>query len=331
MRVRSKIWRAGLTWAGWTSFAGGGILSAEAVSISQEVALRPPTQEWVITTLENGNELSWDALSQAAGDAALKAEKRQRLDAMEGWLLVAKWARILGSDQRAVTTRWVNAINAAQLGHENMTRSYRPPTSPLSAVVSPEFFGAVVGGLDLSRSFFETITPYDYLPRVLQVLDELYRAGEALFETYQELALAVAVVRDVLPPPAGPHGQVSDEILPRKVPSAKQTYAFWVESDMRGKTLHCLSRLKASELKFVIDAAAPLSDLRWAQEQASYDLGSLPGAYDAVRYRDDRVEREIYSWPGRDYALSTILSEGGICIDQGYFASEVCKAKGVPT
>jgi hypothetical protein len=104
-----------------------------------------------------------------------------------------------------------------------------------------------------------------------------------------------------------------------------------VHADEAGLTLQPLSRLPASELKFVVDAVAPMAELDWAQQDIPTPLNQFARIYSVVRYRMDRVQQGQYSWPGDHYELPTILREGGICVDQAYFASEVGKAKGVPT
>lgn len=52
-----------------------------------------------------------------------------------------------------------------------------------------------------------------------------------------------------------------------------------------------------------------------------------------ITYRTDRVASQPPKlvWTGKPYTLDTILSEGGICVDQAYFASEAGKARGIPT
>jgi hypothetical protein len=50
-----------------------------------------------------------------------------------------------------------------------------------------------------------------------------------------------------------------------------------------------------------------------------------------VRYRYDRIAAQAYVWPGATYTLDEILGQGGICVDQGYFATQAGKARGVPT
>src|SRR5690606_11617703 len=146
-----------------------------------------------------------------------------------------------------------------------------------------------------------------------------------------QLALAIALVSDVPPPPDWPHRQVSPRVLPRRLPAPLESYAFWTASDQRRITLQRLSQLPASELKYVVSAVAPYAELRWAREHARYALADLPQAYDAIHYRMDRVETNTLSWPESAYDLATIRQQGGICVDQAYFAAEVGKAWGVPT
>ena len=76
---------------------------------------------------------------------------------------------------------------------------------------------------------------------------------------------------------------------------------------------------------------APLSELEWAQGAWAHPLGQLPAAYQAIRYRNDRLASGAMVWPGRTYRLADILSTGGICPDQAFFATQVGKARGVPT
>src|SRR5688572_5120302 len=50
-----------------------------------------------------------------------------------------------------------------------------------------------------------------------------------------------------------------------------------------------------------------------------------------IRYRNDRVTSNTYAWTEQTYTLAEIMATGGICSDQAYFATQVGKARGVPT
>jgi hypothetical protein len=145
------------------------------------------------------------------------------------------------------------------------------------------------------------------------------------------LALAIAVVYDVPPPPDWPHGQVSPEALPRRFPRPEETFEFFVKEDQAGRTYQRLKRLGADELKFVVDVAASFDDLQWAQKVADYPLSHFALTYSMVRYRLDRARNDVPMWPEATYTLPELLKQGGICVDQAYFACQVGKARGVPT
>jgi hypothetical protein len=191
----------------------------------------------------------------------------------------------------------------------------------------------ILGNPDFSAEFFSMVSPCDLLTRSFDILNELQARFPKKFPTYANLALAIALVYDVPPPPDWPHGQVSASQLPRTLPDPAAAFTFWGNADETGQTLQPLSRLPASELKFVVDAVAPLAELN-AVQRAIHIIKSdnwLGDVYDMVHYRKDRVQQAQFSWPEPHYDLSTILTKGGICVDQAYFACEVGKAKGVPT
>lgn len=273
----------------------------------------------------------WPAIETAARDAAFAAYARDRTEAAEAWLLVARWAQLFGEKQAVFVNRWIDALNAARLGHPNMQRRYDVPDALLSACVSPELGAWLLENRAFSQAFFETLSPYDYQPGVLSILDALHAADASTFTAYAQLALAVAVVYDVPPPPGWPHAQVDARLLPRRLPPPATAFNFWVEADRKNRTLHKLTRLEASELKFVVDVSAPFPELVWAQQSLRLPLAQLAKAYDAVRYRTDRLQAGEMDWSEENYALPTILARGGICVDQAYFAAQGGKARGVPT
>lgn len=312
-------------------FVSGGGIAVGGLEVSSAEAQSPPSEVWLQRALSPASGLTWPDIERASSDAAKLAATRSRTAAMEGWLQVAQWARLLSSDQRQVTDRWVTAINTAQLGHPNMPRKYSIRSELLSGLVSEKFVAAVMQDPDFTSSFFQLLTPYDYLPEVLRILDRIYVSDPKVFDQYDQLALAIALIHDVPPPPHWPHGQVSEELVSRVFPGAVEVFQFWVGADRSRTTLHRLSTLTASELKFVVDAAAPFDELKWVQREQRYTFATLPRAYDAIAYRPDRIARNQYDWLGDSYELPAILAAGGICIDQGYYACQVGKALGVPT
>jgi hypothetical protein len=115
------------------------------------------------------------------------------------------------------------------------------------------------------------------------------------------------------------------------LPSAVAAFDWWVREDEAGHTYHRLTHLGADELKFVVDAAAPFEELAWSQKNVPHALADFAETYAMVSYRMDRVETRAMNWPGSTYPLWDILRDGGICVDQAYFATEAGKARGIPT
>ncbi len=309
-----------------------GLLPARAAwPVSEAEAVVPPSAERLDGLITLASVQGWGPVESGAIEASLVAYGRNRTDAAEAWLLVARWARIFGANQREVVDRWISAVNDARLGHPNMATRYHPPDEALSALISADLGAWLLANRDFSRTFFEQLSPVDYLPAVLDILDRLHGADPRRFSRQAQLALAIALVYDVPPPPHWPHGQVEAGVLPRRLPTPEAAFVFWSEAEERGQTLQRLSRLSAAELKFMVDTSAPLPELEWARRSVRVPLTQLAVTYDSVQYRHDRMDRNVMSWPASSYALPIILREGGICVDQAYFASHAGKARGVPT
>lgn len=280
------------------------------------------------------------AAAQRTGWSAQSAELRRRArDAYEQgqlpdaavWLGVYRWAALWGETEAAFIPRWIEAVDRAGVGHQNMASRYETRLRPLGAGLTPELQRWLIGNAELSQEFFRLLQPVDFLPRVLGILDELHRADPARFKAYPNLAVAMAVVYDVPPPPNWPHAQVLEVVLPRRWPDPAEAFRWWTQQDRSGRTYHRLARLGPDELKFMVDTAASFSELSWSQNVSNYPLGQLARAYSMIRYREDRLANQRLSWGEGTYTLPKILGRGGICVDQAYFATHAGKARGVPT
>ena len=306
-------------------------MAGQPVAIPAPESLAPPTAARLAAVCAAAQRDGWAPQTAGLRAAAVRAYQADKLAAAEAWLNTARGVALFGEKETSFIPRWLLAVTAAKVGHPNMPLRYTPRDSPLGFALSPETQAWLIGDAALAEEFFSLLAPVDYLPNVLSILDELYRRDPARAQAYAHLVLAIAVVYDVPPPPDWPHGQVGAGALPRKFPSATDAFTWWVREDQLGRTYHRLARLPADELKFVVDAAAPLAELEWAQKMADIPLNSLARAYTMIRYRADRLKNERPVWPGRTYRLADVLRDGGICVDQAYFATEFGKARGVPT
>lgn len=306
-------------------------LAAQPALIPEAETLQPPTAARLAAMHAAAQRDGWAPQVSLARAAAVHAYETGKLAAAPAWFNVYRWVSLFGESETHFVPRWVRAVEAAHVAHPNMSAHYAPRERPLGLALAPEVQAWLIGNPAFSEEFFAVLTPVDYLPNVFQILNDLFQRDPARFKTYASLALAIAVVYDVPPPPDWPHAQVSPELLPRRFPAPADSFAWWTHEDQLGHTYHRLTRLGTEELKFVIDAAAPFGELEWSEKVADIPLNSLARAYTMIRYRTDRLTNNNPSWPGRTYQLPAILREGGICVDQAYFATEVGKARGVPT
>jgi len=304
-------------------------LSALTAFTGDELNAPPSTAR--LAEIEHVAAMSgWKGLVSGLRKVAIHAYEHDS-QAAEAWFLLSRWAELFATPEDQVFSQWVEAIRTAQVGHPNMPTRFDVRQRPLGDRLSPTLQAWLLGNTDFSAEFFSLVSPCDLLTNSFDILNGLQARYPEKFPTYANLALAIALVYDVPPPPNWPHAQVGAAQLPRTLPDPVAAFAFWIHADGTGQTLQPLSRLPASELKFVVDAVAPLAELDWAQQHLSTPIEGLGALYGMVRYRVDRVQQAQYIWPEAHYDLPTILNKGGICVDQAYFASEVGKAKGVPT
>lgn len=182
----------------------------------------------------------------------------------------------------------------------------------------------------LTDNFFGLLGERDRIPEALDLLKSFRAAEPSRFPKYDSLAVAMALVWDV-PPRRVPHHQVAPEQLDGDASSPLEKFRFWVESNERKACDVDLAALGAEDLKFVVDATAPLDELRWAQRAVPFTRGNFERAYSSVRYDQKRLDLGAFSWPHNRYTLENIRKLGGICVDQAYFAAMAGKASGIPT
>ena len=294
----------------------------------------PPTRARLLAIEAVAEQSGWPSVALPARDAALRAYGQGRLIAAEAWFHVFQWAGLFSEPESRFFANWTAALQAGQAAYPGVIReNYRPGDRPIGINLSAGMKDWVLSNEPFSEQFFSLIKPLDNLPVVFGILEGLRRRDPAKFERYSSLALAIAVVYDVPPPPWWPHHQVPEALLSRKLPNPAAPYEWLTREDMMGRTYHKLSGMRAEELKFVVDAAAPLPELAWSQEAVHCPLDGFEAAYFMIRYRDDRVAGDSprLTWSEGPYTLDAILSLGGICVDQAYFASQAGKARGIPT
>jgi hypothetical protein len=308
-----------------------GIAAAqEVLTIPAEEIGRAPTPARIVALVDRAGKQGWGSVTPALRAAALEAYATNS-GYVPAWYYLYRWSDLLGTPYNKALQDWIRAVEAAGVAHQNMPAQYEYRPGSLSAYASRELQLALLGNPAMSEEFFTLLNPADNPAEVLSVLQKIHAAEPALWAEYGSLALAIAVVYDTPPAPFWPHGQVDDRVLPRKLPAPERIFTYFARLDRTNVSLQRLRRLPAGELKFLVDVAAPFTELDWARQNVPPGLADLGKAYDMIKYRKDRIEKGQFIWPVPDYRLATILQLGGICVDQAYFASTAGKAKGIPT
>ncbi|HEX2855121.1 MAG TPA: hypothetical protein VHO24_17940 [Opitutaceae bacterium] len=302
-----------------------------APTIPEAELLAPPTPQRIAAIIAAAQREGWAPQAAPLRIAAQNAYRRGNLPAAEAWFNVYRWTGLWGMSDHEYLPRWTEAVKTLRVGHPNMPRNFPLRRAPLGFLLLPEVQVWLLSHPAFSEEFFSLLSQVDYLPGVFQILNELHFHDPVRFDTYANLVLAIALVYEVPPPPHWPHGQVPVAALRRQLPKPVEAFKWWTRQDELGHTHHRLANLGADELKFVVDAAAPFVELEWSQQIVGYSLTRMARAYTMVRYDAGRVQRGELIWSGGTYALDDILAAGGICVDQGYFAAQAGKARGVPT
>jgi len=305
-------------------------LRAEEPALSADELARPPSAARLEQLAESAQREGWGRAVAPLRAAAFTAYEREPGSATP-WYFLYRWAQLWSTPRAQAMQTWMRAIEAAGGAHANMAGQYALPTGSLAAEVPLELQRWLIGNRAFSQEFFATLDEQDQPLEVLAILRRLHTANPPAFAEYASLALAIAVVYDVPPPPDWPHGQVSAALLSRRLPDPVAAFDYWVKLDRANLAAHKLKRLPARELKHVVDTSTPFAELTWVRLNVTPPLSELAKAYDMIRYRKERITANLFAWPGRDYTLQSILRDGGICVDQAYFAAQAGKARGVPT
>jgi hypothetical protein len=238
-----------LRWC-WLALLAAAFAHAQPFTVSDAETRQPPTRARVEGLLSAAQRDGWAPQIAALRSAAMASYRQGNVFTADAWFQLYGWASLLGEDESRFSVRWLNTVTMAGVGHPGMAQGYTPRSGPLSLRLSPELQAWMIGDPAFSSDFFALLSPMDYLPRTFEILDALYRSGPDRFKAYPSLALAIAVVFDVAPPPSWPHWQVSPEALPRRHPDPVKAFQWWVQQDQQGRTQHNLKRLHSIPRRF---------------------------------------------------------------------------------
>jgi len=239
-------------------------------------------------------------------------------------------------DAASLRPEEVAALTAAPNVRQAMVENLLPPgaqttSGRLGNIAGAPLSAAIMSDPDTLRTFLSTWDSQDFAPLVLENLRSIYEAQPSKWREYADLAIAIAVVNDSALPPHWPHQQVRPDLVPRDIPSPAAQFRRWVEANESDRLLLDLRRFTAGQLTFVVDAFLTPAETSWARDNNTLQVGVFSRAFRSIRYREDRVKQGRFFWSQSPYTFAAIRKNGGICIDQAYFAAYSGKALGIPT
>ena len=301
-----------------------------AYAIADAECLDPPTAARLAEVEAVAASSGWLAVAAPLRSAAVRAYRRDRLGAADAWFNAFRWSALFCEPEDHFMEVWMKTLEGEQLNYEGAIAPYIPSDKPLGNYLSSEMQAWVLAHPRFSEEFFSTVKPVDNLPMVFSILEGLHRRDPVKFERYASLALAFAVVDDVPPPAYWPHHQVTAQSLSRTLANPAASFFDWLgsgriwpgrpTSGFRGCGPRSSSSSSTRQRRSPSsNGPRPRSPFRWMSSRAPYKMvvATGPTAARATRPR----------WSGRDgpYTLQAILKQGGICIDQAYFATEAGK------
>jgi hypothetical protein len=251
---------------------------------------------------------SWPAAADAL-QAQLEADYKQNgvrvfSDAdFQGWLDQLEWVR-LGLDCPEIVGEGNHLKTFTALGHDDT----------------------------VSHLFVEKLNPLDVKEGALENLLRLAEANADDLHEYAALGVAYSLVFDQPFPTDWPHRQVARDAVPIGDLDVVTRFHFYVQSNRDRKLDQDLTRLTFENLKYLVDSEAKLSELQYAQ-QSRISYTHFADAFFSIQYDQARIGNAatVYNWPYPSYTLADIEKNGGICIDQAYYAETLGKGRGIPT
>jgi hypothetical protein len=288
-------------------------LALPAVSCPAQEAAAPPLPSWSSNTeqawwAKNPSPAQWP---QAADALLAQLEANYKQNGVrsfsdpdfQGWLDQLEWIR-LGLDSSDVSANAADLKTFSALGQDDA----------------------------VSHLFVEKLDPLDNKKQALKNLLRLAQANTDDLHEYAALGVAYSLVFDQPFPADWPHAQVAHSAVPIGDLDIVKRFNFYVQSNRDKKTEMDLTQLSFENLKFLVDSEVSLSELAWAQ-QNRISASHFADAFFSIQYDNARIGNaaSVYNWPYPTYFLADIKKDGGICIDQAYFAETLGKGQGIPT
>ncbi len=184
-----------------------------------------------------------------------------------------------------------------------------------------ELFAYLRAHDQLAQTLVFLVKPEDDVKGVYALLDRLRAAHDDLDEL-ASLASALCVVHDK---------PFSQRINENKVDAPDPVELFDYFRSERKSMAMPIASMPPELLICVVDAAAAIDDIRWSGHKYAGDL-DVGKRYFDVKYDYEAFRKGVpKKVTEAGFSFRNVLTYGGVCADQAYFASHVGKSIGIPT
>lgn len=329
-------------------------------------AIRQMGWEAAADRLEEDLAAAWKPAHFAQAGSSANATFRQ-------WQLLYQWCRLLGTPEPVAVRAWLGrrtvrspegegllvvppgfplpadktgrlqGFTAEELAGTRVSPEilqgllpgdYTSQPGPVAERAKQDFLLQLAGDPEFLREFFQNLTPDDFAPMVVARLEQVRAENPGAWPAYRSLMIAFALVYDQREPASWPHHQVRRQVVPAMDETPASRFGYYYTANEARRLEYDLRRLSAAELKFVVDAPIPRSELEWAAKNVRQRRDKFDRTFSSVTYDHKRIRNSVFQWPDGpqgSYRLGNIELWGGICTDQAYFAAIAGKAKGIPT
>lgn len=212
---------------------------------------------------------------------------------------------------------------------ERIERAWLPMAEP-----APELQEWLKAHPAVRREFWLALDPYYDDPKAAcAVLESLRQRDAKRLERYWQLAIAMAVVWD------RPDAVTSSRwvgvwgVAASQYPAAMDLMTVWdwfTEPKRQRALVFPPDKLVWPVLVHLVDLDVSGAEAEWALAWAAKARKPVEDYYPAVPYDHDKLNRRPTRLGSQPYSLENLLAKGGVCGDQGHFATRVAKCQGIP-
>jgi len=224
----------------------------------------------------------------------------------------------------AVMTDLIYVLRACEYGKIAATPEFEEDeakTEAKTAAPKPatkdakELFKWLIANRRLSRVLFRGMQDASSPKASLDAIAELRSVGEKKLLTYAELATAFATSR-------------SAECYHKQPNPASMIEAFKYYTTRRMR--YDLKSMPFELSRYLTDSKLSIAERKWAY--GKYNRYPNPAkSYFDLRYDKEHLERgDPKKISKLEFTLANLRKVGGVCIEQAYYSSEVCKSVGIP-